>query len=156
MDGIYGLVLLLTLYPAGLLVDRTSERTVIVLGLIAGFGSRLVLAVSSELLGFTFSFMLQALAYSLFTPAFSSLISKVVPPNLRGTAYGLFTTSLSIFSLPAPWVGSQLWEGFGPRVPFLVSAAIGTLILIPMWFKYKIPKEAQPRSDRFDAANQLF
>ncbi|MEE9215968.1 MAG: MFS transporter, partial [Anaerolineales bacterium] len=139
MDGIYGLALLLTLYPAGWLVDRTSERAVIALALIAGVGSRLVLALSTDILGFTLSFALQGIGFGLFRPSGSSLISKAVPQHLRGVAYGLFATSIGIFSLPSPWIGSQIWEFFGPVFPFLVSVAIGSLLILPAWFKLRLP-----------------
>ncbi len=150
MDGIYGLALLLTLYPAGWLVDRTSERTVIALALLAGVGSRLVLALSADMLGFTFSFALQGIGFGLFAPSGSSLISKAVPQHLRGVAYGLFATSIGIFSLPSPWIGSQIWELFGPRFPFLISVAIGSLLILPAWFKLRLP----PTSKRQPAAGE--
>ena len=139
MEGVYGLALLLTLYPAGWLVDRTSERAVIALALISGVGSRLVLALSAGDLGFTLSFALQGIGFGLFAPSGSSLISKVVPRHLRGVAYGLFATSIGIFSLPGPWIGSQIWELIGPRYPFLISVAIGSLLILPAWFKLRLP-----------------
>jgi MFS family permease len=74
------------------------------------------------------------------SPAYNSLISKAVPQKLRGTAFGLFGTSLGLVSLPAPWVGAQLWERFSPRLPFYVTglAALGSAI--PAWLKFKLPK----------------
>lgn len=139
MEGIYGLALLVTLYPAGWLVDRSSERAVIVLALLSGIGSRLVLALSTGELGFAFSFALQGIGFGLFAPSGSSLISKAVPQHLRGVAYGLFATSVGIFSLPSPWIGSQIWELVGPRFPFLISVAIGSLLILPAWLKLRLP-----------------
>lgn len=150
METVYGLALLLTLYPAGWLVDRTSERTVIALALLAGVGSRLVLVLSADTLGFTLSFALQGIGFGLFAPSGSSLISKAVPQHLRGVAYGLFATSISIFSLPSPWIGSQIWEFFGPRFPFLISVAIGSLLILPAWLKLRLP----PTSQRQPAAGE--
>ena len=151
MDGIYGLALLLTLYPAGWLVDRTSERTVIALALLAGVASRLVLAVSSDLWGFSLSFALQGIGFGLFAPSGSSLISKAVPQHLRGFAFGLVATSISIFSLPSPWIGSQIWEFLGPQWPFLISVAIGTLLILPAWWKLKLPPRAKRQKIEGDA-----
>ena len=37
------------------------------------------------------------------SPAYNSLISKAVPEKVRGTAFGLFSTSLGLVSLPSPW-----------------------------------------------------
>ena len=152
MDGIYGLALLLTLYPAGWLVDRTSERSVLALALLAGAGSRLVLAFSTGDLGFASSFALQGIGFGLFAPSGSSLISKAVPQHLRGVAYGLFATSISIFSLPSPWIGSQIWELFGPRYPFLISVAIGSLLILPAWFLLRLPASSKRQPPASGAA----
>lgn len=152
MDGVYGLALLLTLFPAGWLVDRTSERKVIALAILAGVFSRLILALSTDVWGFTLSFALQGIGFGLFAPSGSSLISKAVPQNLRGVAYGLFATSISIFSLPSPWLGSQIWEFFGPRYPFLVSVAIGSLLILPAWIKLRSPSTSKRKPSASDAA----
>lgn len=153
MDGVYGLALLLTLFPAGWLVDRTSERKVIALALVAGVLSRLILALSTDVWGFTISFALQGIGFGLFAPSGSSLISKAVPQNLRGVAYGLFATSISIFSLPSPWLGSQIWEFLGPRYPFLISVAIGTLLILPVWLKLRLPSKSKQKPSASEATN---
>jgi len=152
MDGVYGLALLLTLVPAGWLVDRTSERKVIALAIAAGALSRLILVLSTDVWGFTFSFALQGIGFGLFAPSGSSLISKAVPQNLRGVAFGLMATSISIFSLPSPWLGSQIWEFLGPRYPFLISVAIGTLLILPVLLKLRLPAKSKQMPAASEAA----
>ncbi|HNN15003.1 MAG TPA: MFS transporter, partial [Anaerolineales bacterium] len=83
---------------------------------------------------------LAGLGAGISGPAYQSLISKAVPQNLRGLAFGLFSTSLGIISLPAPWIGSQLWEKFGPTTPFTITAVVLMLSVIPIWLKFKLPK----------------
>jgi hypothetical protein len=48
-------------------------------------------------------------------------------------------TSLGIISLPSPWIGSQIWEQFGPKVPFVLTAVLGALALVPAWLKLVVP-----------------
>ena len=146
LDGIFGVALLIGLVPAGWLVDRTSERLGIVLALIAAVCSRLVFGLATGFWGFALSWSLAGLGVSLFEPAGSKLITKAVPQHLRGTAFGLLASTLSLFSLPAPWIGSQIWNLFGPRSPFLATAALGSLTILPAWFKLVLPKE--PRAAR--------
>ena len=74
------------------------------------------------------------------SPAYNSLISKAVPEKVRGTAFGLFSTSLGLVSLPSPWIGAQLWERASPRVPFLVTGAAALVSILPAWAKFKLPK----------------
>jgi len=73
-------------------------------------------------------------------PAYQSLISKAVPQKLRGMAFGLFSTSLGIVSLPSPWLGAQLWDRVSPQFPFTVTAIALLLSIIPIWLKFKLPK----------------
>jgi predicted MFS family arabinose efflux permease len=76
----------------------------------------------------------------LLQPAYQSLISKAVPEKLRGTAFGLFSTSLGLVSLPAPWIGAQLWQSVSPRFPFLITVGVIFLSIIPVWLKFKLPR----------------
>ena len=83
LDGIFGMALLITVYPAGLLVDRTSERFVLILGLAAVVLSRLVFATANGYWGFAFSWILLGIGVGLFDPSGNSLVTKVVPKHQR-------------------------------------------------------------------------
>lgn len=135
LDGLFGVAIAATTLPAGWLVDRTSERFGITLGLIAMIISRLIFAIATAFWGFAFSWILLGVGGGLLDPAGSSLIAKGVPQRVRGIAYGLVATSLGIFSLPAPWIGSQIWRLFGPQMPFLITILLGGLAILPAWFK---------------------
>jgi len=65
-------------------------------------------------------------------------------------AYGLLATSLGIISLPSPWIGSQIWEHFGPKVPFVLTGVLGALALLPAWTKLvaPVPREVPPEEPR--------
>jgi hypothetical protein len=60
---------------------------------------------------------------------------------MRGTAFGLFHTSLGVVSLPAPWIGAQLWERVNPRFPFNLTAWISLLTVVPVWLKFKMTRD---------------
>jgi hypothetical protein len=72
-------------------------------------------------------------------PSYDSLVSKAVPERLRGIAFGFFNTSLGVISLPAPWLGAQLWEHSSPRLPFAITAAAALISVAPVWFKFVLP-----------------
>jgi MFS family permease len=146
LDGIFGLAAALTIYPAGWLADRTSERFVITTGLFGMILSRLVFSVAVGFWGFAASWILLAIGGSMLTPAGSSLISKTVPKHLMGMTYGLFATSLGVFALPAPWVGSQLWELIDPRAPFLITVVLASLVILPAWYKLRLPASAEHKT----------
>jgi MFS family permease len=92
------------------------------------------------------SWALAGLGVGLMTPAYQSLISKSIPKELLGTAFGLFSTSLGIISLPAPWIGAQLWAGVSPRFPFMVTGVVALLSIIPILIKFRLPAKMQESS----------
>jgi MFS family permease len=141
LDSLFGIALAASTLPAGWLVDKTSERFGITLGLITMILSRLVFAMTSIFTGFAFSWILLGIGGGLLDPAGSSLIAKGVPQRVRGLTYGLVATSLGIISLPAPWIGSQLWKLVSPQAPFYLTIFLGAFAIIPAWFKLRISEE---------------
>jgi len=142
-----GVAIIATSFAAGWLVDKVSERAVIVGGfLLQGIGI-MSLLFAEGFAGFILSMLIFGIGTAGLIPAYDSLISKVVPESKRGLAFGLFGTTLGLLSLPMPWIGAQLWERFSPQVPFWFSV-IACVISIPIaWFKFivrgKPPAEAE-------------
>lgn len=138
LNAAWGAVVILAGFGSGWLADRKSERLVIAAGfLIEGVGLALLVQVQG-FVGFLAAMMIFGLGSGSLMPAYQSLISKVVPEDRRGLAFGLFGTSLGLLSLPFPWIGAQLWERFGPQTPFWFAVA-ACLVSIPIaWAKFKI------------------
>jgi hypothetical protein len=61
-----------------------------------------------------------------------------------GTAFGFFDTSVGFASLPAPWLGSQLWQRISPQAPFFITMLISTLTIVPAWIKFKLNVDSEP------------
>lgn len=148
LDGIHGIALAITMFPAGYLIDKTSERLGAVLGMVFLIISRIVFGLATAFWGFALSWALLGVAVSMFQPALSSLISKAVPQRLRGVAFAFVVTNVGIFSLPFPWIGSQIWTRFGPKIPFFASAALASLIIIPAWFKLHYTNNAASKNNQ--------
>jgi MFS family permease len=143
-SSIFGLFMMLTVLPAGYLADKLGERVGIALGFIVVAASlaMLVFLPTGAFLLYLLGWGLAGMGVGLMQPAYQSLISKAVPAKLRGTAFGLFSSSLGLVSLPAPWIGAQLWQSVSPRFPFLITAGVVFLAIIPVWLKFKLPKPA--------------
>jgi MFS family permease len=139
LESIFGLSMMLVTAPAGWLADKKGERLGIITGFLLHFAALVVFIRVNTFWGFAGAWILLGIGAGLMSPAYQSLISKAVPEKVRGTAFGLFNTSLGLVSLPAPAVGAQLWSRLGPRFPFSVTAWLSLLILIPVWFKFKLP-----------------
>ncbi len=140
LSSINSLATMIFLTPAGWLADKRGERV----GIVSGFALialALALFLQSRLFaGFAVVWALFGVGMALIDPAYSSLISKAVPLRLRGTAFGLFSTSIGIISLPAPYIGAMLWERYAPQVPFYAPLVASLLLLPIMWVKFKLPQ----------------
>ncbi len=126
---------------AGWLVDRVGERAVILSGFLLETGGLVALLQARTFTAFAASMAGFGLGVGCLMPAYDSLISKVVSEERRGLAYGLFGTSLGLLSLPFPWIGAQLWERFGPQVPFWVTVAACVVSIPIALFKFVLPAQ---------------
>ncbi|MBN1484910.1 MAG: MFS transporter [Chloroflexia bacterium] len=139
--SIFGLANMATSIPAGWLADKRGERVAIVLGFVLQAAAMFGFVRVQTFLGYAIVWALFGVGVACMGPAYESLISKAVPDELRGTAFGLLRSSLGLFSLPAPAIGAQLWERISPRFPFRLTAGAALLAIVPVWFKFKLPKE---------------
>lgn len=139
LSSIFGITNMLVTIPAGWLADRKGERIAIVIGFLLDFIGLTIFLRANSFWTFGLAWAVFGLGVGMMAPAYQSLTSKAVPEKLRGTAFGLIGSSLGLFSLPAPWVGGQLWERVNPRFPFQITAGVVLLSIIPVWFKFKLP-----------------
>lgn len=141
-SSIFGACMMAMHIPGGWLADKAGERVGIALGFaLVGFSLGLLVFVPAGAAWLVYAgWALAGVGVGLLSPAYASLISKAVPANLRGTAFGLFSTSLGLVSLPAPWIGGWLWAHVSPQFPFLITVAVTFLTIIPVLLKFKLPK----------------
>jgi MFS family permease len=142
----FGLAMMLSTIPGGWLSDKAGERVNIALGMILMSASLFLLVnipTGNQWLYYV-GWGLAGTGVGLSMPAYQSLISKAVPQKHRGMAFGLFSTSLGLISLPAPWIGAQMWARVSPTFPFTVTAVVLLLSVIPIWIKFKVPKAEEP------------
>lgn len=141
MNSIFGIAMMAVMIPAGWLADKVGERVNIAISflfLASTFGLIAAVPPASPAWVYALGWVIAGIGVGLATPAYQSLISKAVPQHLRGVAFGLFSTSLGLVSLPAPVIGGYLWENVSPQFPFLVTAGASLLSIIPVWLKFKV------------------
>ena len=132
---------------SGKLVDKHGERLPLITGFLLIFVAFIIFLQANSFLTFAGSAVVFGLGGGMLGPAYQSLISKVVPANKLGTYSGVFNSSRGFISLPAPWLGAQLWERFSPRTPFIITAMATFLIVIPIYFKFKAPEKPLDMSE---------
>lgn len=137
LSSVFSGAMMVLLPMGGWFADRFGERA----GLVLGHGLHAVafvlLLLSKAYPHFVVVWILYGIGASLLSPAYNSLISKVVPLRMRGTAFGLFSTSLGLISLPAPYIGGLMWNAIGPRAPFVVPLIASAVMTPLLWIKLK-------------------
>ncbi len=141
LGAIFSFAMMFTPIISGRISDKYGERVPISMGFLMVFGAFMIFLQVSGFIGFAVTWVVFGIGVGLLSPAYQSLISKVVPQKLLGVFTGMFRSSLGLISLPAPYIGAQLWERFSPRLPFIITACVALLTVIPTWFKFKVPDE---------------
>lgn len=140
-----GAAMMLTMLPSGWITDRYGERVAIAAGFLLQFIGLLIFLGAGGFAWFALSAAVFGSGIGMMSPAYNALTSKIVPEEQRGMAFGLLQSSIGIISLPAPWLGAQLWTAFSPRLPFAITAGAALLTIIPVWLKFKLPKIPSPK-----------
>lgn len=122
----YAVPLLIT----GRLGDRFGPRRVYLAGLA-------VFTVSSALCGFAGTIELlilarvfQGLGAALMTPQTMSVITRIFPPDRRGSAMGLWGSVAGIATLVGPILGGVLVDSLGWEWIFFVNVPVGVVGLV--------------------------
>jgi len=141
LGSIFSIAMMFTPILSGKMVDKYGERVPISLGFLLVFFAFMIFLQVGNFVGFAITWIVFGIGVGLLSPAYQSLISKVVPQKMLGTFSGLFRSSLGLISLPAPYIGARLWETFSPKVPFVITAIAALITIIPTWLFFKVPDE---------------
>jgi len=59
----------------------------------------------------------------------SAMVAGTAPPDLRGTAFGVFNLASGLALLAASGIAGWLWDAYGPAFTFACGAALTALAL---------------------------
>jgi MFS family permease len=138
--SIFSISMLFTPMISGKLSDKYGERVPISIGFFFIFVAFTIFLNVIGFWAFAVVWIIFGLGVGLLSPAYSSLISKVVPHDKLGAFNGIFYGSIGLISLPAPYLGTLMWEKISPQSPFVVAAAVSILTILPIWYKFKVPR----------------
>lgn len=125
MNAVYAL----GAYPAGVLADRVSARTLLGWGLVSLVLADLLLARASQLVLVFVGIALWGAHMALTQGLLTKLVADNSPVALRGTAFGLFNLVTGVAMLGSSVLAGLLWDVVGPTATFAAGAALALLAL---------------------------
>ena len=122
-------------YPAGVAADRGHRRALLVWGFLALIAADLILASSTDRMFFFAAILLWGAHMGLTQGLLSALVADASPPQLRGTAFGVFHLVSGVALLAASTLAGWLWSAYGAAYTFYAGAAFTTLALAGLLVK---------------------
>jgi len=117
-------------YPFGALADRVDHHTLLAWGLVVLVGADLLLAASDQGAMLWAGIALWGLHMAMTQGLLAAMVADTAPPELRGTAFGVFNLASGVAMLLASGIAGLLWDQWGAPVTFLAGAAFGVIALL--------------------------
>ncbi|HEY9715606.1 MAG TPA: MFS transporter [Chroococcales cyanobacterium] len=120
-----------TAYPVGMLSDRIGRKAVILIS----FGLYSLVYAGFAVCNSSWQIWVLLCFYGLYLGLSQGTLLAItadrVPPDRRGTAFGLLNLSIGVGLLPASLLGGWLWDTVSPQATFWAGSvfAIAALLL---------------------------
>ena len=120
-------------YPAGVLADDGGRYRVLVVGIGFLVLADLVLAFAPGIGGVAVGVALWGLHMGFTQGLLATLVADTSPPELRGTAFGMFNLLTGGALLAASVVAGLLWDNIGARGTFVSGAVLASVALLGLF-----------------------
>ncbi len=120
-------------YPFGKLSDSVSHTALLAWGLVVLIAADAVLASSSHWTWVAAGIALWGLHMAMTQGLLATMVAKVAPPDLRGTAFGFFNLMSGLAMLLASTVAGVLWDQLGAPATFAAGAGFSLAALALLW-----------------------
>jgi len=123
-------------YPFGRLADRMSRRTLLAMGIIFLIAADIVLATAESVWQVVVGVVVWGIHMGATQGLLSAIIADVVPADLRGTAFGLYSLVTGAALLAASVIAGLFWTAVGPAATFAAGAIFAVLALVGVTLQY--------------------
>lgn len=120
----------LSAYPFGTLSDRINHRTLLAWGLGVLIAADLVLAMDDHWTTVLAGVALWGIHMGMTQGLLATMVADTAPPDLRGTAFGVFNLVCGIAMLCASAIAGLLWDQLGPSFTFHAGAVFCGIALL--------------------------
>jgi MFS family permease len=128
---VMNIVYTISAWPAGALSDTMGRYGVLTVGFGLLVLADLVLAVGNSVSTVMIGAAIWGLHMGLTQGLLAALVADTAPPELRGTAFGMFNLVSGVALLAASIVAGALWSMIGPAGTFY-AGALFTVIALAM------------------------
>jgi len=135
--GLFSGVMMLTSFWGGKLSDRFGRKPLILAGWIFYALIYLSFAVVTDPNSFIAIFLAYGVFYGLCEPSQKAFVGDLVPPTLRGTAFGYFNLVVGLAALPASVLFGFVGQAWGYPAAFTIGALLAGLAGLSLVF---VPK----------------
>lgn len=145
----FNLVYAVVATPAGSFSDRVGRKRVLLGGWLLYSATALGFGLARSGTQVVVLYLSYGVYYGLTAGTARALVADLVPPELRGTAYGTYHAVLGLMDVPASllagllWQGIGSWSGFGAGAPFLFGGGVA-LVATVLLAGFRVPAGAQP------------
>ena len=136
-NSLFAVAMLVTFYPAGLLTDKIGSVKVLIINELVGAVSAILLGLAgwgTTLLAYV-SAIVMGISVELWIAGYNTLTTMLRGPESVGEVRAGVDSARTVFSIPAPALGSTLYVLLGSASPFISSMALmigAALSLTPM------------------------
>jgi len=116
-------------YPFGKLSDRLSHIHLLGAGLAVLIVSDVLLATARHWSMVIAGVAVWGIHMGMTQGLLSVMVASTAPPDLRGTAYGMFNLVSGIALLAASLIAGALWDAWGPSATFWAGGVFAALCL---------------------------
>lgn len=126
---IMNIVYAVSAYPLGDLSDRIERKWFLAGGFVCLIVADLFLGLGSNMIHVGIGICFWGLHLGMTQGILAALIANTCGPELRGTAYGMFSFASAIALLLASTLAGFLWDQVGPKSTFIVASAFTSFSL---------------------------
>ncbi|MDH6676430.1 EmrB/QacA subfamily drug resistance transporter [Rhodococcus sp. LBL1] len=129
----YLLAYAVPLLVTGRLGDRFGPKNLYLVGLVVFTLASLWCGLSGGIEMLIVARVFQGLGAAMMTPQTMAVITRIFPPDKRGTAMGLWGSVAGVATLVGPILGGVLVDNLGWQWIFIVNVPVGVVAFVLAW-----------------------